>query len=98
MKIYNNINSLDKKFLNSVLAIGNFDGVHLGHQELLKKAYIFSRKVKKKFGILTFDPLPKYFFNKTYNRILNIEEKIDTVKKFRADFFIKQNLIVIFLK
>ena len=90
MKIYNNINFIDKKFVNSVLAIGNFDGVHLGHQELLKKAYIFSRKVKKKFGILTFDPLPKDFFNKTDNRILNIEDKIDTVKKFRADFFIKQ--------
>ena len=91
MKIYNNVNFIDKKFVNSVLAIGNFDGVHLGHQELLKKAYIFSRKVKKKFGILTFDPLPKDFFNKTDNRILNIEDKIDIVKKFRADFFIKQN-------
>ena len=77
-------------YVFSVLAIGNFDGVHLGHQELLKKAYIFSRKVKKKFGILTFDPLPKDFFNKTDNRILNIEDKIDTVKKFSADFFIKQ--------
>ena len=91
MKIYNNINSLDKKFLNSVLAIGNFDGVHLGHQELLKKAYIFSRKINKKFGIFTFDPLPKDFFSSSDNRILNIEDKIDIVKKFHADFFIKQN-------
>ena len=91
MEIYNNINSIDKKFFNSVLAVGNFDGVHLGHQVLLKKAYIFSRKLKKKFGILTFDPLPKDFFNKTDNRILNINDKIDIVKKFRADFFIKQN-------
>jgi len=91
MKIYNNINSVDKKFVNSVLAIGNFDGVHLGHQELLKKAYIFSRKLKKNFGIFTFDPLPKDFFNKTDNRILNVNDKIDIIKKFRADFFIKQN-------
>jgi riboflavin kinase/FMN adenylyltransferase len=91
MKIYNNINSLDKKFLNSVLAIGNFDGVHLGHQELLKKAYNFSRKINKKFGIFTFDPLPKDFFSSSDNRILNIEDKIDIVKKFHADFFIKQN-------
>ena len=91
MKIYSNINSVDKKFVNSVLAIGNFDGVHLGHQELLKKAYIFSRKINKKFGIFTFDPLPKDFFNRTDNKILNINDKIDVVKKFRADFFIKQN-------
>jgi riboflavin kinase/FMN adenylyltransferase len=91
MKIYSNINSVDKKFINSVLAIGNFDGVHLGHQELLKKAYIFSRKINKKFGIFTFDPLPKDFFNRTDNKILNINDKIDVVKKFRADFFIKQN-------
>ena len=91
MKIYSNINSVDKKFINSVLAIGNFDGVHLGHQELLKKAYIFARKINKKFGIFTFDPLPKDFFNRTDNKILNINDKIDIVKKFRADFFIKQN-------
>lgn len=98
MKIYNNINAVDKKFLNSVLAIGNFDGVHLGHQELLRKAYIFSRKINKKFGIFTFDPLPKDFFNKNDNKILNINDKIEIVKKFRADFFIKQNFNLNFSK
>ena len=90
MKIYNNINFIDKKFVNSVLAIGNFDGVHLGHQELLNNAYIFSRKLRKKFGVFTFDPLPKDFFNGTDNKILNIREKVDIVKKFGADLFIKQ--------
>ena len=91
MKIYNNTNSVNKKFLNSFLAIGNFDGIHLGHQALLKKAYNFSRKFKKTFGILTFDPLPKDFFSKTDNRILNTNDKLDFIKKFRTDFIIKQN-------
>ena len=74
----------------SIVVIGNFDGVHLGHQKLLKKAYIFSRKLNKFFGIFTFDPLPKDFFNGTDNKILNIDEKVDIIKKFGGDFFIKQ--------
>ena len=91
MKIYNNINSVDKKFFNSFLAIGNFDGVHLGHQALLIKVYKYSKKFKKRFGIFTFDPLPKDFFSNSDNRILNTNDKIDFIKKFRTDFIIKQN-------
>ena len=91
MKIYNNSNSIDKKFFNSFLAIGNFDGVHLGHQALLIKAYNYSKKFKKRFGIFTFDPLPKDFFSNSDNRILNTNDKIDFIKKFRTDFIIKQN-------
>ena len=37
MKIYSNAN-LIKKHQNSVLAIGNFDGIHLGHQKVIVDA------------------------------------------------------------
>jgi len=43
MKIYSNIN-LDKKHQNSVIAIGNFDGLHLGHQKVINEA---KKKLKK---------------------------------------------------
>ena len=44
MKIYNNPN-LYKKHCNGVIAIGNFDGLHLGHQKVIKEA---KQKAKKK--------------------------------------------------
>ena len=37
MKIYNNAN-LNKKHTKGVIAIGNFDGLHLGHQKVINEA------------------------------------------------------------
>ena len=44
MRIYNSAN-LTTKHRRGVLAIGNFDGIHLGHQKLIKEA---KNKAKKK--------------------------------------------------
>ena len=43
MKIFNNA-ILNKKYFNGVIAIGNFDGIHLGHQKVIKEAKKKSRK------------------------------------------------------
>ena len=50
MKIYNKFN-IQNNHKRSVVAIGNFDGIHRGHQKVLKEA---SKKQKKKinFGVL----------------------------------------------
>jgi riboflavin kinase / FMN adenylyltransferase len=42
----------------SVLAIGNFDGIHLGHQAILRAAVERARETKDVATVLTFDPLP----------------------------------------
>ena len=63
MKIFNSP-IITKKYKRSAIAIGNFDGVHKGHQKVFNQAKKFAKKNKIKFGILTFTPLPVMFFNK----------------------------------
>ncbi len=46
-----------------VIVIGNFDGVHLGHQALLDKARSIAQKLKKPLAVLTFEPNPKQLFH-----------------------------------
>jgi len=89
LKIYKNFNlsKIDKK---SILLIGNFDGLHLGHQKLFKLAGKYSKKHKVKFGVLTFDPLPVMFFNKklTNYRITSNLQKNLLFEKAGVDFVI----------
>ena len=74
----------------SIILIGNFDGLHLGHQKLFKLAKKFKKKYSLKIGVLTFEPMPKMFFNNNLNnfRISNENQKIDLLKNFDVDFII----------
>ena len=89
MKLYKNFNIL-KKHKNSILLIGNFDGLHLGHQKLFNLAKKYKSKNKLKIGVVTFDPIPKMFFNKKIKnyRISNLNQKIEYFTKYGVDFII----------
>jgi len=89
LKLYNNFSILNKH-KNSILLIGNFDGMHIGHQKLFKLAKEYKRKFKLNIGVLTFDPMPKMFFNKKLNnfKISNLNQKIKCLRKFKIDFII----------
>ena len=76
MKVYKNAN-LNKKHYSSVIAIGNFDGLHLGHQKVIREAKQKAKKNNLPFGVMTFEPVPVMFFNK-YNkdhRINSLQQK-----------------------
>tara|TARA_Y100000590_G_scaffold272420_1_gene305875 strand:+ start:1446 stop:2363 length:918 start_codon:yes stop_codon:yes gene_type:complete len=89
MKIFNNLN-IPKRYKRSSLAIGNFDGVHKGHQKVFKYAKNFAKKNKSRFGILTFSPLPVMFFNKKIKnyRLASENEKFQLLNKYGVDFII----------
>jgi len=89
MKIFYNTN-IPKKYKKAAIAIGNFDGVHRGHQKVFKYAKILAQKKKTKFGVLTFTPLPVMFFNKKIknHRLVNEKEKFELLKKCGVNFII----------
>ena len=76
MKIYSNVN-LNNKHRNGVIAIGNFDGLHLGHLKVIKEAKVKAKKLNLPFGVMTFEPIPVMFFNKKLknHRINSLEQK-----------------------
>ena len=89
MKIYKNPN-LNLKHCNGVIAIGNFDGLHLGHQKVINEGKQKAKKNKLPFGVMTFEPVPVMFFNKKIknHRINSLEQKKIHLKKFKLDFLI----------
>ena len=89
MIIYKNLN-IKENHKNSVIAIGNFDGLHVGHQKVLKQAKLKAKKENLKFGAITFEPIPSIFFNKKikHHRINSLEQKIYYLNKLKLDFLI----------
>jgi riboflavin kinase/FMN adenylyltransferase len=91
MKLYKNFD-ISKNDKRSIILIGNFDGVHLGHQKLFKLASSYKKKFNLKIGVLTFEPMPKMFFNNNFKnfRISNINQKNIILKNLGIDFVITQ--------
>jgi len=89
MQIYRNL-KIKNKNKNSIIAIGNFDGIHLGHQKVITQASQKAKKKKLPFGLITFEPMPVMYFNTQIknHRINSLDQKIIQLKKLKLDFLI----------
>ena len=90
MKRFNNINEFNCK-KSTIITIGTFDGVHLGHQKILKKLNIEAENNGLESSVLTFFPHPRTVLNpgSSLKLINTIEERISLFKKSKID-----NLII----
>ena len=89
--LYKNFN-IKNSHKNSIILIGNFDGLHSGHQKLFNLARKYKKKYSVNLGVLTFEPMPKMFFNKDIKnfRISNQKQKIDLLRKNNINFVISK--------
>ena len=71
------------------LTIGNFDGIHKGHREIIKNLIQQTKKSNLKSAILSFTPHPKIYFNKQKNFMINSQsKKKEILKDLGLDYLI----------
>lgn len=89
MEIYNEINNLNKGLS---LAFGFFDGVHIGHQAVVKSAVDFARENNTKSAVITFQDHPCcFFYNVQPQYIISKHDKVKFLENLGIDYlyFIK---------
>ena len=90
MRIFDNLKSYSSE-KESILTIGTFDGVHIGHNKILKRLIQDSKKNNLSSLVMTFFPHPRMILNKSHEikMIDTIDEKINLLEKTGLD-----NLII----
>lgn len=90
MKIYNNLSDF-KKLDNAIVTIGTFDGVHFGHQKIIKQLVQKAKADNGESVILTFFPHPRMIIdpeNQELKMINTINEKAEILKGLGVDHLI----------
>ena len=73
----------------TVVTIGTFDGVHLGHKEIFKKVTEISRRYNLKSVLITFEPPPKRFFsNGKIENLTTLSEKTEILADIGIDYLL----------
>jgi len=90
MRIVYGYDNVPPEIRNAVLAIGNFDGVHRGHQALLLACREQARKDGKPAGVMVFEPHPREFFrpDEPHFRLTTLEQKLRLIERLGLDFAI----------
>ncbi|MCF6223270.1 MAG: bifunctional riboflavin kinase/FAD synthetase [Flavobacteriaceae bacterium] len=90
MKVHHTIQKFKEKKHNSILTIGTFDGVHIGHQKLIARLNQTKNKPEDKSVILTFFPHPRRViqYSSEIKMLNTMDEKIQLLNKFGLDHLI----------
>lgn len=87
MQVLNGHLEVPSDATGAVLAIGNFDGVHRGHQALLQTAQRIGTERNAPAGVMVFEPHPREFFqpSEPHFRLTSLEDKLAIFEHLRLD-------------
>ncbi|MCK5096536.1 MAG: bifunctional riboflavin kinase/FAD synthetase [Desulfobacteraceae bacterium] len=89
MKVIENINEIKEPLKNSVITIGNFDGVHKGHQALFHQAIEKADEIGGISIVITFDPHPLRALGKSGPPLITRrDQKIELIKLAKVDYIL----------
>ncbi|MEZ4884449.1 MAG: bifunctional riboflavin kinase/FAD synthetase [Chitinophagales bacterium] len=85
MRVFRNLNNLPT-FKNAVITIGTYDGVHIGHQSILKRINDLAKDIGGESILVTFHPHPRMIVNdKKVELLSTLEEKCDLLANYEVD-------------
>lgn len=88
MNVFKSLDEISDDFRGAVVTIGNFDGVHLGHQYIFDKVLHEARQEKCRALVITFEPHPKMVLHperKPFYLITSLEEKVARIAETGID-------------
>lgn len=90
MKIIRGIANIKNQISQCVLTLGNFDGVHLGHQQLINHLITQGKKLNLPTVVMLFEPQPLEFFcpDNAPSRLTSFQEKVILIEKLGIDYII----------
>lgn len=88
MKLLRSIQHISAFDKGVVATIGNFDGVHLGHQNLLKILRVQANALNLPLVVILFEPQPREYFqpDKAPARLTSLREKLDVLRSCQIDY------------
>ena len=92
MRIYRHYDALPADARGAAVAIGNFDGVHPGHQTVIHEAGLIAGDMCRPWAVLTFEPHPRAFFTPDSEpfRLTPFRSKAQRIAELGADLLIVQ--------
>ena len=87
MELVRGLHNLRERHRGSVVTIGNYDGVHRGHQHMLAAVREHAERLGVPATVITFEPTPREFFEggTAPSRLMRLREKVEALPLYGVD-------------